>query len=82
MVIYALEAKADVVVWLVVADLRERMWGGIRPEHCRALEQLNALFAGRIEFYGVELTLESELRPFGEPYEDDPILPRLTVIIS
>lgn len=50
-VIYALESKADVVIWLVAVGLRERMWGGIRPEHRKALELLNDLLAGKTEFY-------------------------------
>lgn len=78
-VIYALESKADVVIWLVAAGGRERMWGGIRPEHHRALEQLNALFAGKIEFYGVEITGESKLLTRHEPW--GPLLPKLTVVV-
>jgi hypothetical protein len=79
-VIYALESKVDVVIWLVLADMHQRMWGGIRPEHDRALAQLNVLFAGKIQFYGVELTLESEKRPMGET--STPILlPKLTVVV-
>jgi hypothetical protein len=76
-VLYALESKADVIVWLVTYDVRLRISGGIRPEHRRALQQLNDVFAGKIEFYGVEVSLESEPRLLGEP--DGPILPRIAV---
>jgi hypothetical protein len=77
-VIYALESKADVVIWLVAAGWRERMWGGMRREHRSALEQLNALFAGKIEFYGVELTSESETAFRDKPFP--PLVPKLTVV--
>lgn len=76
-VLYALESKADVIIWLVASDVRWRISGGIRPEHRRALQQLNEVFAGKIEFYGVEVHLESEPRALGEPY--GPILPRIAV---
>jgi len=76
-VLYALESKADVIIWLVASDLRMRISGGIRPEHRRALQQLNEVFAGKIEFYGVEVSLESEPHRLGEL--DGPILPRIAV---
>jgi hypothetical protein len=79
-VLYALESKADVIIWLVASDVRWRISGGIRPEHRRALEQLNEVFAGKINFYGVEVRLESE--PFRPDEPAGPLLPRITVPVS
>ena len=76
-VLYALESRADVIVWLVTSDVHWRVSGGIRPEHRRALGRLNEVFAGKIEFYGVEVELASELVPLDEPH--GPILPRIEV---
>ena len=76
-----MESKADVVVCSVAVGFRERMWGGIRPEHCKALEPLNGLLAGKTEFYGVEVTLESELVVGRVPLESIPLLAKLTVVV-
>jgi hypothetical protein len=75
---YACEAKADVMVWVSVGS---SMFGRqpFRPEHVRALDRLNVVFDGQVAFYGVAVTLESEMRPFSEPPQDDPLLPRLSV---
>lgn len=56
-VLYALESSADVIIWLVAVEPRWSGWAGLRPEHQRALERLNEVFAGKIEFYGVDVTL-------------------------
>jgi len=65
-VLYACESKADVIIWLVASDVRQFISGGIRPEHRRALQRLNEVFVGCIEFYGVEVSLQSEARPFSD----------------
>lgn len=57
MVLYALESKADVIVWLVAVEPRWSGWVGLRPEHQRALDRLNEVFAGKIDFYGVDVSL-------------------------
>ena len=56
-VLYALESSADVIIWLVAVESRWSGWVGLRPEHQRALERLNEVFAGKIEFYGVDVNL-------------------------
>jgi hypothetical protein len=50
--LYALEARADVIIWLVASDVRWRISGGIRRGHDRAPQRLNEVFAGKIEFCG------------------------------
>ena len=47
-VLYALESSADVIIWLVAVEPRWSGWVGLRPEHQRALERLNEVFAGKI----------------------------------
>jgi hypothetical protein len=78
--LYACEAKADVVIWLVANDVRRFVGGGIRPEHERALARLNEVFAGTIEFYGVEVALVSPPRRLGEGF--GPLLPHMHVVIG
>lgn len=78
-VLYACEAKADAIIWLVATDVRLFISGGIRPEHRRALQRLNEVFAGTIEFYGVQVSLESEPRPLSEP--DGPVFPRIAATV-
>jgi hypothetical protein len=56
-VLYALESKADVIVWLVAVEPRWSGWVGLRPEHQRALQRLNDVFVGKIDFYGVDVAL-------------------------
>jgi hypothetical protein len=56
-VLYALESSADVIIWLVAVEPRWSGWVGLRPEHQRALERLNEVFACKIEFYGVDVNL-------------------------
>jgi hypothetical protein len=56
-VLYALESEADVIVWLVAVEPRWSGWVGLRPEHQRALDRLNEVFAGKIDFYGVDVSL-------------------------
>ena len=81
-VLYAVESKADAIVWLVTADPR---WSvpiglGLRPEHQRALERLNEVFAGKIEFYGVEVSLGIVPLRLVEP--DPPPAPVITVTVK
>jgi hypothetical protein len=77
-VLYACEARADVVVWLAAGG----SWGvpqAVRLEHRRALARLNEVFAGQIAFFGVEVEIRSDDQPFGEP--DGPAVPRLDVVV-
>jgi hypothetical protein len=67
-VLYGLEASAPVVVWLATDGHRQFIPYGIRPEHRRALHRLNETFGPEIEFYGVELSVESEPTRLGEPF--------------
>ena len=78
-VLYALESGADVIIWLVAVDLRSYISGGLRPEHQRALERLNEVFADKIEFYGVEVSLEPV--PLRQA-RSSPLLPVITVIVK
>lgn len=78
-VVYALESGADVIIWVVAVDL-DRGPGGLRLEHRRALERLNDVFAGKIEFYGVEIWLQSELFPLAEP-DYPPVLSEIRLIV-
>jgi hypothetical protein len=77
-VMYACESRADVVVWLA-AGSRPFRPDPIRYEHRRALERLNEVFAGYINFFGVELWVESDPRLITEP--ELPLLPRLTIVV-
>jgi hypothetical protein len=59
LMIYACEASADVVIWVVAgAGGRFRSSEPIRPEHQRALAKLNAKFVGDVSFYAVAIDLE------------------------
>ena len=57
MVLYALESSADLIIWLVAIEPRWSGWVGLRQEHQRALARLNEVFGGKIEFYGVEVSV-------------------------
>jgi hypothetical protein len=56
-VLYALESRADLIIWLVAIEPRWSGWVGLRQEHQRALARLNEVFVGKIEFYGVEVSV-------------------------
>jgi hypothetical protein len=56
-VLYALESSADLIIWLVAIEPRWSGWVGLRQEHQRALARLNEVFVGKIEFYGVEVSV-------------------------
>jgi hypothetical protein len=73
-VVYACEAQADVVVWVVGDELNWRT-AAFRPEHRRSLTRLNEVFAGQIEFFGVVVTNATEPGPAG------PLLPRVAVVV-
>ncbi|MGO8884932.1 MAG: hypothetical protein ACLPUO_07925 [Streptosporangiaceae bacterium] len=79
-VLYACEARADVLVWLATDAHRRFIPHGARPEHRRALARLNQVFAGQTELFGVELAVESESLPIGEP--PGPPMPRLRVVVK
>jgi hypothetical protein len=78
-VLYACESRADAIIWLVANNPRFFISGALRSEHCRALDRLNKVFAGKIEFYGVEVTLESEPRPLDA--EPAPMRPWIKVVV-
>jgi hypothetical protein len=59
-VLYALEGRADVVIWVSAGNPLLTGTGPFRREHVDALIGLNRRFAGEVEFYGVGLTMESE----------------------
>jgi hypothetical protein len=77
-VLYACEAQASVAIWISAGE-RWRI-PAVRPEHERALTKLNEVFAGRIEFYAVAISFETDPIPLGEPL--GPYLPRLRVRVS
>jgi hypothetical protein len=78
-VVYACEAQADVVVWVVGDQLNMRT-AAFRPEHRRALTRLNEVFAGQIEFFGVVVTNATEPRSIHETDKPaGPFLPEFTV---
>jgi len=77
-VLYACEARADIVVW-VAAGTKWFRRAPIRPEHRRALTVLNERFAGVTRFYGVQLVVSSEPRPISEPR--GPMIPRFTRVV-
>jgi hypothetical protein len=77
-VVYACEARADVVVWLAADELRARI-PAFREEHCRALARLNEVFAGKVAFFGVEVGVRSDPHETGEQW--GPLLPRLNVVV-
>ena len=79
-VLYACEARADVVAWLVARTCKPRVMTPFRSQHRKALQRLNSVFAGATDFFGVQLTLESDPQPAGAPTL--PILPRLSVAVS
>ena len=79
-VLYALESRADVIIWLVAVEDRWFISGGLRPEHQRALARLNEVFAGRIEFYGVEIDLPSV--PLRHRELAPPLPPEITVTVK
>ncbi|MFI7694217.1 hypothetical protein ACIBQ6_34500 [Nonomuraea sp. NPDC049655] len=79
-VLYACEYQADAIVW-VSAGASWAVPYPLRPEHRRgALQRLNEQFAGTIDFFGVELQVQSEPQPIGEPTGS--MLPRLDVVVK
>jgi hypothetical protein len=77
-VVYACEARADVVVWVVGDELNWRTLA-FRAEHRRVLTRLNEVFAGEIEFFGVVVMNATEPRPVDEPA--GPFLPEFSVVV-
>lgn len=75
-VLYGLETRASVVVWLATFSFPY----GFRLEHRSAVRRLNEVFGPEISFCGVELSVESEGVPLGEP--DGPLLQVLTVVVA
>ncbi len=78
-VLYACEGRADMLVWLATDAHRRFIPHGVRPEHRHALARLNQVFAGQVEFFAVELSVESKPLPIGEP--PSPQMPRLRVVV-
>ena len=79
-VLYACEARADVVVWLIAGTCKPRVMTPFRSQHRHALNRLNSVFAGATDFFGVQLTLESDPQPASAPTL--PISPRLSIVVS
>jgi hypothetical protein len=75
LVVYACEARADVVVW-VVGDQVKMRTVAFRPEHRQALTRLNEAFAGQIEFFGVVVTNATEPGRLDGPFQ-----PEVTVVV-
>ncbi|MFD8720687.1 hypothetical protein ACFV2H_22535 [Streptomyces sp. NPDC059629] len=76
-VMYACAADAAVIVWVATGS---KSWCGpsFRAEHVAALTVLNSRFKGVTEFYGVEVSLESDPVRLGEMA--GPVLPRVRVV--
>ncbi|MFD8390537.1 hypothetical protein ACFV2N_15345 [Streptomyces sp. NPDC059680] len=76
-VVYACAADADVIVWVAAGS---KSWCGpsFRAEHVTALTVLNSRFKGVTEFYGVEVSLESDPVRLGEMA--GPLLPRMRIV--
>jgi len=79
LMIYACEASADAVVW-IVAGVGGRFYHAapIRPEHQRALAKLNTKFAGDIAFYAIAIDLEHS----GQSVTDRSWRPLLSLIAA
>lgn len=77
--LYAIEAKADVAIWISTDPLSWRGLCAVRGEHVRALKRLNGVFAGAIEFYAIGISFESDPVPVGTV--NPPITPRLHVVV-
>lgn len=71
---------ADVVVWLVAGSQSPLILHGFRPEHRQLLHELNEKFGPKIEFYGVELSVESKPKRLGTP--SGPPLQILRVVVA